>query len=41
VVHERNWWADGRTVDDLGLDGLSVEQIKAYVKTGSIPTDDA
>jgi opine dehydrogenase len=39
VVHERDWWIEGRTVDDLGLDGMSVEQIKAYVKTGSISND--
>ena len=34
VVTERDWWADGRTPGDLGLAGLSLEQIKSYVKTG-------
>jgi opine dehydrogenase len=34
VVNERDWWADGRTQDDLGLAGLSTEEIKSYVRTG-------
>jgi len=34
VVHEKNWWKEGRSADDLGLAGMSLEQIKAYVKTG-------
>jgi opine dehydrogenase len=35
VVHEKDWWREGRSADDLGLSGLSVPQIKSYVKTGS------
>jgi len=34
VVHEKDWWKEGRSADDLGLAGMSLEQIKAYVKTG-------
>jgi opine dehydrogenase len=34
IVHERNWWADGRSAADLGLAGMSVPQIKEYVATG-------
>jgi opine dehydrogenase len=34
LVHDRNWWEEGRNVDDLGLQGMSTEQIKSYVKTG-------
>jgi len=34
VVHERDWWREGRSSDDLGLAGMSVEEIKSYVKTG-------
>jgi opine dehydrogenase len=34
VVHERNWWAEGRSAADLGLAGMSVPQIKEYVATG-------
>jgi len=34
VVHERNWWEEGRTTEDLGLSGLSPQQIKEYVRTG-------
>jgi opine dehydrogenase len=35
VIHERDWRAQGRSSGDLGLDGLSVDQIMAYVKTGN------
>lgn len=34
VVHERNWWEEGRSSGDLGLAGMSPEQIRRYVKTG-------
>ena len=34
AVNERDWWADGRTQGDLGLAGLSVDEIKSYVRTG-------
>jgi opine dehydrogenase len=34
VVHEKDWWTDGRGAGDLGLAGMSVEQIQRYVKTG-------
>jgi len=34
LVHDRDWWEDGRNVDDLGLQGMNTEQIKSYVKTG-------
>jgi len=35
IVHERDWRAHGRSAGDLGLDGLSVDQITAYVRTGN------
>jgi opine dehydrogenase len=34
LVHDRDWWQDGRNVAELGLQGLSVEQIRAYMRTG-------
>jgi opine dehydrogenase len=34
VVHEQDWWAHGRNTNELGLDGMSVDQILAYVRTG-------
>ena len=34
VVHERDWWQEGRSSGDLGLAGMTLEEIKAYVKTG-------
>lgn len=34
VIHERDWRARGRSSGDLGLDGLSVDQIMTYVRTG-------
>lgn len=39
VVHERDWWAQGRSSDELGLAGLSLEEIKAYVRTGHRPPE--
>jgi opine dehydrogenase len=35
VVHEQDWRAHGRSSGDLGLDGLSVDQIMAFVRTGN------
>jgi len=35
VVHERNWWEEGRSAKDLGLLGLTLAQIKEYVTTGT------
>jgi opine dehydrogenase len=34
VIHEKNWWKEGRTVEKLGLAGMTIEQMKNYVKTG-------
>lgn len=34
VIHERNWWKEGRTVEDLGLSGMTAKEMKDYVKTG-------
>jgi opine dehydrogenase len=34
VLHDRDWWQDGRSAADLGLAGMSVQQIKGYVRTG-------
>ena len=35
VIHGRDWREYGRNSKDLGLDGLSVDQIMAYVRTGN------
>jgi opine dehydrogenase len=34
VVHDKDWWADGRGAADLGLAGMSLDQIRTFVKTG-------
>lgn len=34
VVHERDWWKEGRTLKDLGLSGMSPKEMKDYVRTG-------
>ncbi|MCQ2413095.1 MAG: NAD/NADP octopine/nopaline dehydrogenase family protein [Sphaerochaetaceae bacterium] len=34
VVHERDWRGIGLKTDKLGLDGMTVEQIKKFLKTG-------
>lgn len=34
VFHEINWWEKGVTLEDLGLEDLTVAQIKEYCETG-------
>ncbi len=38
AVHDKDWWQEGRSADELGIAGMSLEQIKTYVKTGA-PTN--
>lgn len=33
VIHERDWWKDGRTIERLGLSGMSIEQVQQYVRS--------
>jgi len=33
-IHKRNWWKEGRKVGDLGIEKMTVEEIKCYVRTG-------
>jgi len=35
VLIDRDLWTEGRTVQNLGLAGMSVDQIRAFVNTGS------
>ncbi len=37
IVHRTDYWRTGRTVDTLGLKGLSVNEIDAYVTKGVLP----
>ena len=37
VLLDRDFWAEGRNALNLGLSGLSVEEIGHYVRTGSRP----
>jgi opine dehydrogenase len=32
IIHEKDWWTEGRTVEKLGLDGMTVEQISDYIR---------
>lgn len=32
VIHERDWWKEGRTIERLGLRGMSIEQVQEYVR---------
>lgn len=34
LIHQRDWRKVGRTLEDMGLDGLSIEEIREYAKTG-------
>jgi opine dehydrogenase len=35
LVSGKDWWRDGRTVDQMGLAGMSAEQMSRYVARGS------
>ncbi len=34
VIHEQDWWQRGRNLDELGLAGMTVDQILAYLQSG-------
>lgn len=34
LLHQRDYWAEGRTVDKLGLKGMNVAQIRRLVEEG-------
>ena len=34
VFHEKDWWSEGVTLGDLGLEGMSVKEMKEYFRTG-------
>ncbi len=34
LIHERDWWSEGRDLEKLGLCGMNIEEIKCFVKTG-------
>lgn len=34
LIHERNWWQEGRNLAQMGLDGKTKEEILEYVKVG-------
>lgn len=36
VIHETDYWAEGRTVETMGLSGLSVKQIRQLVWEGKL-----
>ena len=35
VIHEKNWWTEGRDMEDLGIGGMNIEEIKDYLRHGS------
>lgn len=37
IIHRTDYWRRGRTLDKLGLENLSVEELTAYVTHGSLP----
>jgi opine dehydrogenase len=37
IVHHTDYWRTGRTLDKLGLVGLSVSELTAYVMAGALP----
>ncbi len=38
ILHQRDYWAEGRTVDKLGLEGLSIKEIRILAVQGILPT---
>ena len=34
IVNDRDFYSEGRNLDNLGLSGLSMEQIEEYLQTG-------
>lgn len=40
ILHDTNYYKSGRKVMDMGLDGLSMEEIRRYVFTGEISTEE-
>jgi len=39
IAHHTDYWRRGRTLERLGLEGLSVSEITAYVNEGILPRD--
>ena len=37
IVHQTDYWRTGRTLDKIGLQGLSVSELTAYVNEGNLP----
>jgi opine dehydrogenase len=37
IVHHTDYWRTGRTLDKLGLQGLSVSELNVYVMEGTLP----
>jgi opine dehydrogenase len=34
VIHEKDWRKEGLTVEDMGLAGMTRDEVVKYVKTG-------
>jgi opine dehydrogenase len=32
IIHEKDWWEEGRTAEKLGLSGMSIDQMLAYIR---------
>jgi opine dehydrogenase len=39
VIHDTDYWQGGRTVEKLGLAGMTAEELKTYLMEGSLPAD--
>jgi opine dehydrogenase len=35
ILLDRDYWAKGRTVKRLGLEGMTIEEIREFVRTGT------
>jgi opine dehydrogenase len=39
IIHGTDYWRKGRTLDRLGVDGLSVQELVQFTETGVMPDD--
>lgn len=37
LMHQRDYWIEGRTVEKLGIEGLSVQEIRIFAVQGAFP----
>ena len=39
IIHQTDYWRRGRTLDKLGIEELSVDELRRYVTEGDVARD--